>query len=135
MHACATQGSRMRVSPMERGVIPVWYYDRLGQPIGMERWGVLHADQDYKVVEQTQVGPYWVSTVWLGIDHSFVPGSAPVIFETMVFATSDDVRELGPDLDCQRYSTEDAARQGHADMVTLVRATTIDVDEGQGNGS
>lgn len=105
----------------------MWYYDRLGQPISVERWSqLLHEDEgSYKRVAEDQVGPYWVSTVWLGLDHGFNRG-APVIFETMVFATSDHMQGLGPDMDCRRYSTEDEARAGHDETVTLIRATTAD---------
>jgi hypothetical protein len=52
----------------------------------------------------------WVSTVWLGLDHSFGSGP-PLIFETMVFRSKD-----GPlhDLECDRYSTEVDALAGHS---------------------
>lgn len=53
-----------------------------------------------------------MSTVWLGIDHSFGSGP-PLIFETMVFSSKDDFH----DLDCERYSTETQALAGHARMV------------------
>lgn len=57
----------------------------------------------------------YVSTVWLGLDHSYFPGSDPLIFETMVFN--------GPlDQEMMRYSTEEQARKGHGDMVLRVRA-------------
>ena len=51
-----------------------------------------------------------VSTVFLGIDHSFDSDSEPILFETLVF---------GGDLDgeMQRYSTWKEAVKGHAEMV------------------
>ena len=54
----------------------------------------------------------WVSTVWLGLDHGF-HGGKPIIFETMVF----DKEGTGEDLDQDRYTTEQQAREGHAAMV------------------
>jgi hypothetical protein len=102
------------------------YYDREGEPITLAQFDLFLGLEGYRRVAATQVGPYWVSTVWLGIDHAF-GGGPPLIFETMVFATSDAVRGLGPDLECQRYSTEAEALQGHEDTVTLVRATTQEV--------
>lgn len=99
------------------------YYDRDGNPMDTDAWARRCIDMDYKRVAETQVGPYWISTVWLGIDHSFGSGP-PVIFETMVFATSEDMESLGPDLDMERYCTEEQARVGHEAMVLLVRATT-----------
>lgn len=55
-----------------------------------------------------------ISTVFLGLDHSFRPGAKPIVFETMVFG--------GPlDDGCVRYCTRDEAREGHAEMVRRVR--------------
>jgi hypothetical protein len=104
------------------------YYDRAGQPIDLTRFSQLLADQEYKRVAETTVGPYWVSTVWLGLDHGFGTGSRPVIFETMVFAGPDD-GTLGPDMDCRRYCTEAEARTGHEETVLLVRATLQDCED------
>ena len=98
------------------------YYDRQGNPLSLEEWTARLADEGYKRVAETQVGPYWISTVWLGLDHSFA-GGPPLIFETMVFATSPDVSGPGPDLECRRWSTEAEALAGHEEFATLVRAT------------
>jgi hypothetical protein len=108
----------------------VTWYNRQGQPISMEEAGPLLADIEYKRVAETQVGPYWVSTVWLGLDHNYWPGGPPLIFETMVFAIQRDDPELdtlGPDIDCVRYATLEEAERGHEEMVTLVRATIQEV--------
>lgn len=108
------------------------HYDREGKPISMMEWGRLLANETYKRVAEAQVGPYWVSTVWLGIDHGF-GGGPPLIFETMVFATGPDVEGLGPDLDCHRWSTKAEALAGHDEVVTLVRATLQEeFDHGSG---
>ena len=50
-----------------------------------------------------------VSTVWLGLDHSF-SGRGRLIFETMVFGGALDQEQ-------ERYATEDEARAGHARWV------------------
>jgi hypothetical protein len=107
-------------------------YDREGNPISMAQWAGLLENLDYKVVEQTQIGPYWVSTVWLGLDHNYMKRAAPLIFETMVFGiTRDDPMfdTLGPDIDCRRYSTEEQAMEGHEEICTLIRATTLSLDD------
>lgn len=71
-------------------------------------------DMDYKVVAQETLDTgYWVSTVWLGLDHNFLRGGPPLIFETMVFMDRGECRET---VDCERYSTEDEARHGHEVM-------------------
>jgi len=86
------------------------YYDKLGNPISMERWGILHSDFDYVVVAKDPIlvggVTLEVSTVWIGINHRF-GGGPPLIFETMVFGPEREVY-------CQRYSTEEQAREGHA---------------------
>lgn len=97
------------------------HYDKSGNPISMRDWVRLreHGGRDYIVVQQDHVGPYFVSTVWLGLDHGMRlsnEGYRPIIFETMVF------RDDESDLDCWRYSTEDEAREGHARMLEQVRA-------------
>jgi hypothetical protein len=86
-------------------------YDRQGNPIAdLLEWGRLHEDNAYKRVDATQIGKFWVSTVWLGLDHSF-GGGPPLIFETMVF------EDGGSDIYCDRYSTEQEAQEGHDEVV------------------
>jgi hypothetical protein len=78
------------------------YYDRSGQPMEMMEWVRAFEDIDDRVVDFTLAADGGeVSTVWLGLDHSFGAGP-PLIFETMVFG--------GP-------STEEEAKAGHAAMV------------------
>lgn len=117
------------------------YYDKQGNPISVEEFSRLKfgGDMEYGRIGLTQVGPYTISTVWLGIDHAFGEGP-PVLFETMVFATdaweadrSVSVEEGRPPLhefDCQRYCTEEEAQIGHEEMVLLVRATVPEIPEG-----
>ena len=93
------------------------YYDRQGKPLtDTMEWGRLHSDYEYKRVAETTIGRLWVSTVWLGLDHSFGDGP-PLIFETMVFVAG----EGGDDLDCRRYSTEAEALAGHEDVLAEIR--------------
>lgn len=99
-------------------------FDREGKKISLEKYGRLLDDPDYKIVQQEDVGPYWVSTVWIGVDHNFFDSGPPIIFETMVFAGSAHKDKTGLlEFDMMRYATEEEARQGHFEMVTLVRAT------------
>lgn len=99
-------------------------YDRQGAPISMERFTeLLSQASNYRRVAETQVGPFWVSTVWLGLDHSFGSGP-PLIFETMVFAGDHDLGD-GRERDCRRYTTEAEALEGHAATVLLLQATTM----------
>jgi hypothetical protein len=88
------------------------YYDRAGDPITQDRYLELFEDTAYRRVAETTVGPYCVSTVWLGFDHGFGDGE-PLIFETMVFH-----KDKGwEDQDVDRYPTEAEALEGHRRMV------------------
>ena len=107
------------------------YYDREGKPMdGVLRWAKLLEDPAYKRVAETTVGPYWVSTVWLGLDHSFLGYGPPLIFETMVFHSADGSM-LGDDEYMERYSTEEQALAGHEHIVEMIRVldNTIIVHE------
>lgn len=90
------------------------YYDRQGHPMTLEEWAQSYKTRgaQKRVAETTLPDGKWVSTVWLGLDHSFGDGP-PLIFETMVFESQDHLS----DLDCNRYSTEAEALAGHAAMV------------------
>lgn len=64
-----------------------------------------------KVVGKYETSKYRVSTVFLGLDHSFEgDDSEPILFETLVFDG-----ELDGEMD--RYYTWDEAVKGHAKMV------------------
>lgn len=54
-----------------------------------------------------------VSTVFLGLDHSFGDGP-PLIFETMAFQNGEEAL-------CWRYSTWNDAKLGHDRAVELIR--------------
>lgn len=76
----------------------------------------------YRVVAATNIGAAKVSTVFLGLDHSFAPGAKPVLFETMVFGGRMDGEQ-------ERYCTYDEAEVGHAAMVDKVHASNWLPDE------
>ena len=65
-------------------------------------------------VAKTQVGGIWVSTVFLGLDHSFGRG-LPILFETMLFKGGDGDETW-------RCETWEQAEKQHADAVAQVRA-------------
>ena len=92
------------------------FYDRAANPISREEWvDLFESWPDPRRVASTEVGKFWVSTVWLGIDHRFGGGGPPLIFESMVFHD-------GEERDMRRYTNEDAALAGHDQLVAAVRA-------------
>lgn len=90
--------------------------DKRAVPVAtIEEWAREY-DENTRRVAETTIGKSWISTVFLGIDHSF-GGPRPLLFESMVFG--------GPLADEQiRYSTWDEAERGHADLVARVTSAT-----------
>lgn len=78
------------------------------------------------VVRQEDVGEYEVSTVFLGLDHSFGLGPR-LLFETMVFPKHGQSGHEWMD----RYPTWDAAAKGHADVVARLRAGALFEERGE----
>jgi hypothetical protein len=77
-------------------------------------WARAFETMDRRVAED-HVGESRISTMFLGIDHSFRPGGPPLVFETMVFGgTMDDWQE--------RYCTWNQAVEGHRAIVEKIRA-------------
>jgi hypothetical protein len=48
-------------------------------------WAAWFEDRNKRVVRRTSIGHVLVSTVFLGLDHSFFGDGAPVLWETMIF--------------------------------------------------
>ncbi len=97
------------------------YYDKNGNPLGLYEWVALLEDKEYSRVGLDERDGIRVSTVWLGLDHSF--GSGPLhIFETMVFDDQDThetsseylpSQTFSQDLTQVLYSTLEEAEAGH----------------------
>ena len=68
---------------------------------------------------KTEINGYLVSTVDLGIDHSFGIGK-PLYYETMIFEKDGDNIDFSG-IYQQRYSTEEEAQAGHEYAVKLVK--------------
>jgi hypothetical protein len=85
--------------------------DKVPVSVTFMEWADWFETAKRHVAEET-VGPYWVSTVFLGIDHQY-GGGPPLLFETMVFPLepNGDVNSL--EEQCYRYSTWDDAEAGH----------------------
>lgn len=103
---------------MNRGPM---YYHRDGTPyVGPNDtldWARDHANREIAIVKQelTPNKLFWVSTVWLGLDHSF-SGVIPIIFESMVFCRFPFSLHPCSDIDQDRYASEADALAGHTAM-------------------
>ncbi len=72
------------------------------------------ANTDRRIVLRDTIGEACVSTVFLGLDHSYRDDLPLKIYETLVFDG-----QLGGEMD--RYATRDEAIVGHAAMCDRVR--------------
>ena len=114
----------------------IGYYNRSGERISLRQWAALiEGDPEYKIVRQTNLRNGWrVSTVWLGLDHSFSFSDEPVvpiIFETMIFTKGEPE---SPDEYQVRYSTEEQAIEGHERAVAYATGIMELQGEERGNG-
>jgi hypothetical protein len=77
-------------------------------------WGRWFEAVSNRRVAEDKIGDVRVSTVFLGLDHSFSEDRGPILFETMVF---------GGEMDgyCERCGTWEQAEEGHRQMVAAVR--------------
>lgn len=121
------------------------HYTLIGQtPVrcdDMIEWATWYEHADRHVFS-TRVGDYWVSTVFLGLDHNWGRGR-PILFETMIFAyfesifpsdehwhtlRQQELKERGLNEDFldyqQRWHDWSEAEAGHETMVRHVEAAT-----------
>lgn len=63
-------------------------------------------NDERRVVARTELPDCKVSTVFLGLDHSFGKEGGPILFETMIFGGRNDGWQ-------RRYKTWQQAEQGH----------------------
>lgn len=82
-------------------------------PCTLEEFAAM-SDEERRV-GRDQIGPFLVSTVFLGIDHGHGAG-APLFFETMIFGPLGDVY-------CDRRSTWAEAEEEHARGVRIAKET------------
>jgi len=74
-----------------------------------------------RVVGRDQVGPREVSTVFLGLDHTWHDDIPPRLFETMVFLWKGDERTVEDDAPMWRTPTWEMALETHAEGIAWAR--------------
>jgi hypothetical protein len=97
------------------------YYAPDGTPLDdVLEWARLFESSE-RVVKQTRHKErgreFWLSTVWIGIDHNLGFAGPPLVYETMVFdlrppAFNAVIGEKHGN-ECDRYETRDEAEAGH----------------------
>jgi hypothetical protein len=97
------------VGPFE--TLDPWYHEHGGPDWRMIEWRRSGADP-WRVERTLLPDGRAVSTVFLGLDHSWWPDSPPHLFETMVLPDAELV---------ERCSTWEQAERQHADAVASLR--------------
>jgi len=78
------------------------------------KWARCFENTKNRIVKQDLLSNgYWVSTVFLGLDHNFASKGKPLIFETMIFDKLFKSDYSNLELDMDRYSTWNQAINGH----------------------
>jgi hypothetical protein len=90
-------------------------------PCSPLEWGRDYDDVNARTVARTFIGTLWVSTVFLGLDHSFGDSDYPALFETMIFDDNDDRYQT-------RCSTWAEAEAMHAVAVEIAVARVREAD-------
>lgn len=108
------------------------YYtlDEHGEPEPCEdldewgRWFQRSRDDGSRTVAVDHVGPWTVSTVFIGMNHdpfSYISGTPPILWETMIFSQFEDLDDPFDGMQW-RYTSKPDALAGHEDIVRRLRA-------------
>ena len=65
-----------------------------------------------RLVKQDRIGDIFVSTVFLGLDHSW-RGNTPILWETMIFGGDHDQYQ-------ERHTSYEDALEGHQTALNLI---------------
>ena len=101
----------------------MWYsLDKENNPVACVDMGHYMAwvenNQGQTIVKQDSIGDISVSTVFLGLNHSFsTPRNSPILWETMIFGGEFDQY-------MDRYSSYEDALKGHETAMKLVNKNT-----------
>lgn len=95
-------------------------------PATLMEWAEYFENTKKRIVKQENIGDYWISTVFFGLDYGLIEmfylkeGSMenykPQIFETMVFTNKQDLYEIY----CDRCSTWKEAEECHEKAIEWV---------------
>ena len=77
-------------------------------PTTLEAWATEFADPGKRRLALDEVGPAMVSTIFLGLDHAMVPGTGPILFETLIRGADVNQEHI------ERYGTKARALEAHA---------------------
>jgi len=88
---------------------------------GLFEWAEFLENKE-RFIKRTQMPLCWISTVFLGLDHSFYVGPEerkPILFESMIFGGSLDSEQW-------RYATYEEAEEGHGKLCDMAEKSIQD---------
>lgn len=107
----------------------LYILDAQGNPQPCEdliEWATWFETAENRRVASDDIGGYFISTIFLGLDYNFAPMHdpltyEPILWETMVFKDKP--------VDSRRYRSREEALRGHREFVTLLKLTESTVAE------
>lgn len=87
-------------------------------PVDCLTWAKWFERAKNRVIARDAFEDVLVSTVFLGLDHQWIPDLPPLLFETMIFGGRHDQYQA-------RYSTYDEALEGHRFALQLARVPDV----------
>lgn len=103
--------------------------DRGGNPVpepDLIKWGLWlersYQDGTHWIAHDELRDGHFVSTVFLGVDHSFCEGEPPSLYETMAF---NDYGSLDTEWNGERYATREEALAGHAAALSELKLRLV----------
>lgn len=72
-----------------------------------------------RIVAQDQIGPYFVSTVFLAIDYNYGNRPYPILWETMVFCDGDENDETSEFFN--RFESRKDAEVWHQNVINKLK--------------
>jgi len=87
-------------------------------PASLKQWAEMCEDFNKRIIANDYIDETRVSTVFLGLDHSFMSG-APIVFESMIFNHPIFEEEQ------YRYSTIKEARKNHKALLFKVKRSLV----------
>lgn len=115
------------MSLLKENNIGTYILDDAGEPVRERdtivwgKWFEAAIKEGRKHIGDDTVGPYRVSTIFLGVDYDLGGPGPPVLWETMIFGLPEKRtflgRRLRKDLGQERYSSRADALAGHARAV------------------
>jgi hypothetical protein len=83
------------------------------------KWARWLETSDKRRVGDDRIGPYWVSTIFLGLDHNYGQGE-PLLYETMIFKIISQDKRTNSGF-VARYPTYATAQKMHTHIVELIK--------------